>query len=528
MAKPVSAPPEATRDTPPCRVQGCNLRGPIKVRHGGAVFPVCKRHQGLWPDVKLKPRAQWEKECTRLQEFAARADRIGIEKGLVKVTGHVVPKARTAERARRPRKAEPPKSARPTRTAKPRSSAAAATRPEVPSIPELRKDGDGNLVDDGVCVVVGCGVDVYCRGACRSHYTQARHQGWRHHLLSPKQGGRPKSGPMPPPELRRDEAGALVDDGVCVVVGCGVDVYCRGACASHYEQARNQEWRHHLLPPKKGGPSRSAPAPMPELRRDAVGELIDDAVCVVVGCGGTVRSRGVCANHYEQARRAGWRDHLLPVKPGGRPRGRGLMLRRDDAGELVDAVTCLAEGCDAEGDIFGLCIQHWRRATAPQRDELRRHAAGRDVNAELLKENRRLSAQLSEERARSQSLLQQAARRGAVSILLRAGPPELPGVVHAVLTERIANLERWGIQDYPHGTDADGDAEMADIARDACKRAAAEGRVTWRHVLDEEMLEAFAEADPAALRAELVQVAAVTLQWLEAIDRAVAGVPPKS
>lgn len=529
MAKPVFAPPEVTRDTPPCRVEGCTLRGPVKVQHGGTVFHVCKRHQGLWPDVKLKSQAQWEKERTRLQELAARADRISVEKGLVKAAGNVVPKARTAERARRPRRGTTAPTARPKRLAKPRPSGAAATRPEVPSIPEFRKDGDGNLVDDGVCVVLGCGGDVHCRGACRNHYNQARHHGWGHRLLAPKQGGRPKGGPVPPPEFRRDQAGELVDDGVCVVVGCGQDAYCRGACGPHYEQARSQEWRHHLLPPKSSQ-RRRVPAPVPDLRHDEAGELIDDGVCVVVGCGGTVRNRGACSVHYEQARHAGWRDQLLPPKLGGRPRGRGLTLRRDDAGDLVDVDACLAEGCDEQGDIFGVCIRHWRRATPHQREELRSRAGRDEVSAELVEENRRLSAQLSLERDRNQSLLQQAAGRGAVSILLRACPPELPGVVLAVLTERIANLDRWGIQDYPDGTgkDAVGDAEIADIARDACKRAAADGRVTWRHVLEEEMLEAFAEADPAALRAELVQVAAVTLQWLEAVDRAVTGCPPKS
>jgi hypothetical protein len=37
-------------------------------------------------------------------------------------------------------------------------------------------------------------------------------------------------------------------------------------------------------------------------------------------------------------------------------------------------------------------------------------------------------------------------------------------------------------------------------------------------VLDEEVWEAFAESDPAKLRAELVQVAAVAFRWIEALD----------
>lgn len=41
----------------------------------------------------------------------------------------------------------------------------------------------------------------------------------------------------------------------------------------------------------------------------------------------------------------------------------------------------------------------------------------------------------------------------------------------------------------------------------------------WRHILDEEVAEALAETDPERLRAELVQVAAVAVQWIEALDR---------
>lgn len=46
-----------------------------------------------------------------------------------------------------------------------------------------------------------------------------------------------------------------------------------------------------------------------------------------------------------------------------------------------------------------------------------------------------------------------------------------------------------------------------------------DGTVTWWHILREEVLEAAAESDPEALRAELIQVAAVAMKWAEAIDR---------
>ncbi len=43
--------------------------------------------------------------------------------------------------------------------------------------------------------------------------------------------------------------------------------------------------------------------------------------------------------------------------------------------------------------------------------------------------------------------------------------------------------------------------------------------VNWKTILLEEVAEAFAENDPATLRRELVQVAAVAAAWIEAIDR---------
>jgi hypothetical protein len=61
--------------------------------------------------------------------------------------------------------------------------------------------------------------------------------------------------------------------------------------------------------------------------------------------------------------------------------------------------------------------------------------------------------------------------------------------------------------------------DQRDIARADCQEAAKDGSLTWMLILREEFYEAFAEADPAALRAELIQVAAVAVAWVEAIDR---------
>lgn len=44
------------------------------------------------------------------------------------------------------------------------------------------------------------------------------------------------------------------------------------------------------------------------------------------------------------------------------------------------------------------------------------------------------------------------------------------------------------------------------------------GSPTWRHLVLEEVAEAFAESDTARLRAELVQVAALAVSWIEKLD----------
>lgn len=68
--------------------------------------------------------------------------------------------------------------------------------------------------------------------------------------------------------------------------------------------------------------------------------------------------------------------------------------------------------------------------------------------------------------------------------------------------------------------------DFADLAAWAKARTKAasqneggDGSITFEQILTEEWAEAIAESDPVKLRAELVQVAAVAVQWIEAIDR---------
>lgn len=92
-------------------------------------------------------------------------------------------------------------------------------------------------------------------------------------------------------------------------------------------------------------------------------------------------------------------------------------------------------------------------------------------------------------------------------------------VLYDVLDERKRQDEKWGrIRDHPDGTHHIL-KPYANTARMHCKSEFAAGRGTWRNLLEEEFHGACAEDDQQRLRAELIQVAAVAVAWIEAIDR---------
>jgi hypothetical protein len=93
-------------------------------------------------------------------------------------------------------------------------------------------------------------------------------------------------------------------------------------------------------------------------------------------------------------------------------------------------------------------------------------------------------------------------------------------VLADVAAERQAQDDKWGSnRDFPDGTGGSFAASLRDTAQRLTDRMAQEGTTTWKHILREEFLEAMAEEDPEQLREELVQVAAVAVAWIEAIDR---------
>jgi hypothetical protein len=92
-------------------------------------------------------------------------------------------------------------------------------------------------------------------------------------------------------------------------------------------------------------------------------------------------------------------------------------------------------------------------------------------------------------------------------------------VLEDVAAERRRQMDAHGVQILPDGTGEPDAAVARDVAQFLCDRATEAGRLTWRDILREEVYEAFAESDRTRLREELIQVAAVAVQWVEALDR---------
>lgn len=90
-----------------------------------------------------------------------------------------------------------------------------------------------------------------------------------------------------------------------------------------------------------------------------------------------------------------------------------------------------------------------------------------------------------------------------------------------IVEERFRQVVKWGVQSLKDGTRMWPWADAAALRNRRHEYAVADalGELTWRAVLAEEVAEAFNESDPAALRSELVQVAAVAVAWIEDLDR---------
>ncbi len=97
-------------------------------------------------------------------------------------------------------------------------------------------------------------------------------------------------------------------------------------------------------------------------------------------------------------------------------------------------------------------------------------------------------------------------------------PGSLARALADLAAEREAQDRTWGVQEFPDGT-GPGFTARAEEAKQECVAAGARGELTWRHILAEEFFEALAESAPESLRNELVQTAAVAVQWIQSLDR---------
>lgn len=102
------------------------------------------------------------------------------------------------------------------------------------------------------------------------------------------------------------------------------------------------------------------------------------------------------------------------------------------------------------------------------------------------------------------------------------GLADMERVAVIVTTDLLDEIDRawakFGSQiALPDGT-SEGYAALRDSARNLVDVQAHRGTSNWYSILREEIYEAAAETDPALLRAELLQVAAVAIRWVAAID----------
>lgn len=92
-------------------------------------------------------------------------------------------------------------------------------------------------------------------------------------------------------------------------------------------------------------------------------------------------------------------------------------------------------------------------------------------------------------------------------------------ILAEIAMERDRQDIQWGQQDHPDGTGAAGIGAYLLLARHKIEKAVRDRQLNWMLILNEEFAEACVETDANRLRAELIQVAAVAVAWIEAIER---------
>jgi len=105
---------------------------------------------------------------------------------------------------------------------------------------------------------------------------------------------------------------------------------------------------------------------------------------------------------------------------------------------------------------------------------------------------------------------------------------DIEKILDEIKAERVRQDAKWGEQNHPSiSLGIDGPQAQADFyripreakAKEMCEANARAGTVSYTHIALEEFCEAVEAPDDKARREELVQLAAVVVAWIEAIDR---------
>jgi len=83
--------------------------------------------------------------------------------------------------------------------------------------------------------------------------------------------------------------------------------------------------------------------------------------------------------------------------------------------------------------------------------------------------------------------------------------------------ERARQDDRWGNTDHADGTHANYMIKAEELMSLAAEQEM-QNNITWNTILQEEVFEALSTDEPDLLRAGLIQVAAVAVAWVEALD----------
>lgn len=99
--------------------------------------------------------------------------------------------------------------------------------------------------------------------------------------------------------------------------------------------------------------------------------------------------------------------------------------------------------------------------------------------------------------------------------------PAIADVISDIKYEIFSVFTTWGEQNWPSVPDPKRRHTLPKehTAKIECERARREDRLTWAHILVEEVAEACNAPTPELMIEELVQVGAMAIMWIDSIKR---------